>query len=87
MFLEWITEKITNKSIGIKLKDEVIKQLQVNNSVKMLGVHVNPVLDWNDQFEYFKNEMRVTIKKLMRTEIKTYQDHVHNNVHMLSNVI
>ena len=47
-FLKWIDENIIHESIEIKLKDELIKQLHVNNIVKTLGVYVNPVLDWND---------------------------------------
>ena len=48
----------------------------MNVSVKTLGLHVNHMLDWKDKFEHVKNKMIVTIRKLMRTEIKTCQAHV-----------
>ena len=70
----------------IKLKNEVIKQSQVNVSVKTLGVHINPRLNWNDEFECVKHKVTATIKKLMRTEMKTYQAHMYYNVYMLTNV-
>ena len=72
--------------MNIKLKNELIKQLQVNVSVKTLGVHINPRLNWNDEFEYVRKKMIVTIRKLMRTEMKTYQAHMYYNVYMLTNV-
>ena len=46
-----------------------MKQMMVIISVKKLGVHLNLMIDWNDQFEYIKNEMQVTIKRLMRTDM------------------
>ena len=54
-YQRWKDDRITNEKIELKLKDEVIKQMQVNISVKALGVHVNPMLHWKDQFENVKN--------------------------------
>ena len=70
----------------IKLENEVIKRLQMRVSVKMLGVCINPRLDWNDEFECVKNKLSVTIKKVLRTEMKKYQAHVCLHVHMVTNV-
>ena len=56
-----------NDIIELKLKEIVIKQMQVNISFKTLGVHSNPILDWKYQFKYIKNKMMVMIKTLMRT--------------------
>ena len=58
----------------------------MNISVNTLGVHVNPILHWKDQFEYVKNKMIVTIKKLIRKEMKACQDHMCFNTHILTNV-
>ena len=44
------------------------------------------MLEWNDQFEYVKNKIIVTFKKLMITEMKVHQAHMHFNAHMLTNV-
>ena len=47
----------------IKLKDEIIKQLKVDVSVKTLGLHVNPSLNQNDDYEHVKNKLQISIKK------------------------
>ena len=75
-----------NRKIELQLKDEVIKQVHVSISIKTLGVYVNPMLDWKDQFECITNKIIVTIKKLMRTEMKTHQVHMCFNTCMLTNV-
>ena len=60
--------------------------MQVDESIKTIGVCANPSLNWNDEFEHVKKKMTVSIKKLMRTEMKTHQAHVHFNMCMLTNV-
>ena len=60
--------------------------MMVNISVKTLGIYLNPMIDWKDQHEHVKNKIQVTIKKLMRTDMKQYQTHIHFNVHMLTDV-
>ena len=54
MFLEVGNNKIINEIIELKLKEEVIKQMQVNIIVKTLRVHAISMLDWKDQFECAK---------------------------------
>ena len=49
--------KITNAKADANLKDEVMKQKKVLESVKTLGVSVNPQLKWNIQCDYVKNKM------------------------------
>ena len=58
----------------------------VNESIKTLGVYMNPQIEWNDQCEHVKNKMQVTVRKLMRTEMKVHQACMCFNVHMLTNV-
>ena len=77
---------ITNEPMSVKLKNETIKQSQVNESIKTLGVYANPSLNWNDDFGYVKNKMTASIKKLMRTEMKTYQAQMRFNMHVLTTV-
>ena len=79
-------EKVKNTPMEIKLKNEIIKQLQVNDGVKKLGACVNSGLNWNDEFDYKKNKITLSIKKLMRTDMKTQQAHVCFNAHTLTNV-
>ena len=72
--------------MNIKLKHELLKQMQVNESIKKLGVHVNSSLNWNDEFEHVINKTTVMIRKLMRTEMKRHQAHMCFNMHMLTNM-
>ena len=73
-------------NIELKLKDEVIKQMMVNFSVKTLGVYLNPMIEWKDQHENVKSKVQVTMKKLMRTETKAHQVHICFNACILTNV-
>ena len=36
----------------------------VNLNVKMLEVHINPMIKWKDQHEHVKNKIQVTIRKI-----------------------
>ena len=57
-----------------------------NKSIKMLGVCLNPMIEWKDQHDHDKKKMKITIRKLMRTEIKVHQDCMCFNRCMLTNV-
>ena len=60
---KWENQKIKITPMKIKLKDEIIKQLKVDVSVKTLGLHVNPSLNQNDDYEHVKNKLQISIKK------------------------
>ena len=55
----------------------------VNISVKTLGVYLNPMAYWKDQYEHIKNKIQVTIKKLMRTYLQAGQANMNFNMHIL----
>ena len=83
---KWENNKIMNAKVDIILKEEVIKQIKVHESIKTLGVCVNPQLNWNVHFGYVKNKMQDVVRKLMRTEIRVHQACMCFNVCMLTNV-
>ena len=60
----WKDNKLTKVNVELKLKEEVIKQMMANVSVKTLGVYLNPMIEWKDQHECVKSERQVTIKKI-----------------------
>ena len=49
-------------NVEIKLNEEVTKQIMANESIKTLGVHANPKIEWKDQCEHVKKKMQVTKK-------------------------
>ena len=73
-------------NVEIKLKEEVIKQIMVDKSVKTLGVCLNPMIEWKDQYEHVKKKIQITIRKLMRTDVKVHQECMHFKMCMLTNV-
>ena len=67
---EKVSDQMTKeKSTAFKLKDKNMKQSKVNESVKTLGVLMKPSLNWNDEFEYARNKLIMSIKKTMRVQI------------------
>ena len=47
-----------------------MKKIMVNVSIKTLGVYLNSIIEWKDQHEDVKSKMQVTIRRLMRIEMK-----------------
>ena len=46
---KWDNQKIKIIPIKMKLKDETIKQLKVNESINTLGVCISPSLNWDGE--------------------------------------
>ena len=87
MFPELERQSNNKCNVEIKLNEEGIKQITVNESIKTSGVHANPQIEWNNQCEHVKNKMQVIVRKLMRIEMKVHHTHVFFfNLHVLTNV-
>ena len=54
----------------IKLKDEILKQLKEDKSIKTLGMHMRPSLNQNDEHEKVKKIDDIN-KKIMSKQIKS----------------
>ena len=44
------------------------------------------MIEYEDQCEHVKSKIQVTIRKLMKTEMKVHQAHMNFNMCMLTNV-
>ena len=64
----------------IKLKDKIIKQLEANERIKTLGVRMSPSLNRDDECDHDKNKLIISIKSIMRKEMKMCQYHTHFNI-------
>jgi len=55
-------------------------------STRILGVHINPSLSWNDQFEVMRKKLHILITKMMNTDVNTYQAAVYYNVYIIKSI-
>ena len=74
-----------NANVEIKLKEEVVKQRMVNESVKTLSVCLNQILEWKDQHGHVKKKIQVTIRKVTRKDMKVHQACMCFNMHLKTN--
>ena len=76
---------ITNLKVKIKLKEEVIKKIMLNESVNTLGICLNPTIEWKDQHGHVKKKIQVTIRKVTRKDMKVHQACMCFNMHLKTN--
>ena len=58
--------------------------IEVEESTRTLGVHINPALRWKSQFEVM---LITSISKFMNMDINLYQTDVYFNTHMIKSVL
>ena len=59
---KWEIYEIVEVPMDTKINDEVIKWINMRNSVKTLGVYVSKRLSKNDEFVYAKKKMKNLLK-------------------------
>ena len=64
--------KIENLECELKVSNIRIKQLKAKETVRTLGVHVCPQLQWNEQFKVIKEKMIKFVAKLNNTDFKPH---------------
>ena len=65
---------------------ERIECVDPTKSTRTLGVHINPSLSWDDQFEVMRKKLYISITKMMNTDVNAYQAAVYYNVYMIKSV-
>ena len=83
---KWKNDQIVEVPMNIIINGKKIRMINVKYSVKTLGVHISPSLSWKDEFEYVKQKMKSSIKKIMTVDMKLHQVCSCFNAHMLTNV-
>ena len=58
----------------------------MKESIKLLGIFLNPTLKWIHQFEMMKNKMFKSMSKLRSTPLTIGNAHVFFNVHLIMQV-
>ena len=71
---KYTKERHAIHKINVHLKIHRIKIIQYENDkiLRILGVYINPELQWNDQLSIIKGKMRDSIKKVMSIRIQLY---------------
>ena len=83
---KWTNGVIMNNDEVAKIGDHIIKRLETNESIKTLGVHINPKLTWENDFFYAKRKLEISVQKLMGTTMEVYQVRMCFNTCVLTNV-
>ena len=79
-------KEIEQITAELEVHGEQIKQLDIIDSTRTLGVHVTPTLSWITQFEVMRKKLSTSITKLMRTNINSYQAAIYYNAYMIKSV-
>ena len=79
-------QNIIQLNATIVVHGETIKAIDVSQSTRTLGVHLNPAISWKGQFEVMRKKMNTSITKMMNMEINSYQAAMYFNVYMIKTV-
>ena len=78
--------KIKNINKKMIIHDRELKQLQPEDTERMLGIYMNPALKNNKQFLIIKEKLLESIIKLMRIEMNAFQAFIYFNMYMVRSV-
>jgi len=66
--------------------EQKIKQMSNEESIKTLGVHITPSLQWKCQFQQMMTKLQDTISKLKYTPMNTHNAYLYFNMYMITKV-
>ena len=78
--------KIKNLKKIIMIHSKELKQLQPEDTERMLGIYMNLALTTNKQFLIIKEKLLESITKLMRTEVNAFQAFIYFNMYMIRSI-
>ena len=79
-------KRIQNVNDKLLINEKSVKQTSVNESVKSLGLFVNPTLKWIHQFEMMKDKMCEAMSKLRSTPLTIGNAYVFFNMCLVTQV-
>ena len=79
-------KRIANVETDLTMQNKQIKKENVKESVLTLGVHMNPMMSWDKQFEMMKEKLHRAISKLRGTPISVGNACVFVNIYLISQV-
>ena len=73
-------------SAHLEVHNKIFEMENIHQSIRTLGVHITPTLEWKGQFEVMRKKLHVSITKLMATDINPYQAAIYYNTYMIKSV-
>ena len=64
----------------------MIKMENCKDSIRTLGIHMNPEKNWSKQFIIIVNKMRTAVVKLMNTTIMVLLIYIYFNAYLMKSV-
>ena len=63
---KWRNSKLSihNKDIKLIINDIKLNQINCNQAIRKLGVHISPTIIWDYQFEVIADKMKIVTAKL-----------------------
>ena len=68
----------------IKVREERMKQYDDEQSVRTLGIHMSPALNWDSQFQEVKIKIEESIRKLSNALMIVLLTHMYVNSYFMS---
>ena len=77
---------LEEKVVEVKVHNDKMKQIEIKEVIRILRVYFSPTLKWTDQFLVIREKMIELVKKLILTELQSYQCHIYFNIYLLKSV-
>ena len=77
---------IIDRPINIEVYSEKLTELKCDETIRALGIYINPSLKQEKQFTIMKQKMLQSIAKIMNTNMNTYQIHIYFNMYLVRSV-
>ena len=77
---------IEDIKVNISINNIEVKEVLCKKSEKTLGVHVSPLIKWEDQFNVMVEKMKEVIYKLRKVEIAALIAYLYYNAYLIKKV-
>jgi len=78
-----VTKEITKQ---LWINKRLLKQMSIKESVKSLGIYINPKIEWIKQFEMVKEKLFRTMSKLCSTPLTIANAYLYFNMYLIKQV-
>ena len=73
---------IKQRNIKLDMKSQQLEQNDVNDSIRSLGVHIGPSLEWDAQFKVMKEKLLESVAKIKLMETYPSTAYVFFNMYL-----
>jgi len=72
--------------IELKVNEQLLEKININESVKLLGVHMTPTLKWEKQFKIITEKMQEALYKLKSIPLSIANTYMYYNMYLMRKV-